>query len=76
MYDTEELQELVSDYLQHCDKPSRRGLGQVLHTSGTTISNVLRGAYNGRYYGKIPHISRVIDNKDFQLIRAVFCNTE
>lgn len=76
MYDTEELQELVSDYLQNVDKPSRKGLGHVLHTSGQTIGNVLRGEYNGKYYGKVPHINRVIDNKDFKIIREVFCNTE
>lgn len=73
MYSTDKLNEIIDDYLNMCKcRPTKKGLSLALGTSNTTIFNVIRGAYNGTPYGKEPHYNRVIDNKDFELIRDVF----
>lgn len=72
MYDTERLNELIDDYLNHCEAPTKKGLAIWLCTSPSTINNVIRGFYNHKPYGLVPHSTRVIDNKDFTLIRSLF----
>lgn len=72
MYDTERLNELIDDYLNHCESPTKKGLAIALHTSTTTINNVINGFYNHKPYGLVPHSNRVIDTKDFKIIRALF----
>lgn len=73
MYDTEVLTEIVDDYLiLSRGHPTKIGLAKRLGASTTTIYNVIRGAYNGTPYGKEPHYNRIVDNKDFCLIREVF----
>ncbi len=73
MFSTDDLLDKLSDYMIICQcKPTKRGLADALHTSTTTVHNVIRGSYNGTPYGKEPHYNRVIANEDFELIREVF----
>lgn len=74
MYDTECLNDLISDYVDHCGRPTRKGLANALHISPSTINRVILGMYNGKLYGLVPHCNRCIDNKDFGLVRSVFAN--
>lgn len=74
MYDHERLCTLIDDYMSHNKKPTRRGLAQWLNISPSTINRVIRGCYNGKIYGIVPHCTRCIDNKDFGLVRSVFAN--
>lgn len=74
MYDTETLESLCRDYMNHChNKPTRKGLADWLQISSVTITNVIHGYYHGgTLYTLHPHISRKIDNADFELIRNIF----
>ena len=74
MYDRKTLEKLVDSYLIYSKgHPTRKGLSIWLEISSTTISHVLSGMYkNGKEYTPKPHISRKINNTDFELIRNVF----
>lgn len=73
MYNHEQLTEAVADYMYHCHyKPTRQGLADWLCVSLQTINNVINGTFNGLPYTNRPHISRIISNKDFELIRSLF----
>lgn len=74
MYDSDTLNMAIKDYLYHCgDKPpTRAGLADWLSISHQTVSNVINGTFNGFSYTDKPHVNRIIDNKDFVLIRALF----
>lgn len=77
MYDTETLTNLCESYLIYCgssnSKPSHKGLASWIEVSTQTINNVVRGYYCiGKPYTPKPHITRKIDNDDFELIRSVF----
>ena len=75
MFTTEDLNIMVDDYLSSCNnRPTRQGLAKWLHISTGTIRNVICGNY-GRFhtpYGTVPHISRKIANKDFEIVRSIF----
>lgn len=74
MYDTDKLKSLLDSYLIQCNgHPTKQGLAIWLNTTPTTIYNYINGTYNGGFtYGKEPHINRVVDNKDFAMIRDLF----
>lgn len=77
MIEQMELQDKVGEYVEVCRRshrePTRKGLGEYLGISGTTIANVVRGYFNGgRKYTEKPHPTRCIDNSDFMIIRELF----
>lgn len=73
MYDSEKLTEAVADYMYHCkNQPTRQGLADWLCVSHQTVNNVINGTFNGLPYTNRPHINRIINNKDFALIRSLF----
>lgn len=73
MFTTENLNDLIDDYLKHCDyHPTRKGLAESLNTSPSTIYRALSGFYNHKPYGIVPHNNRIIDTKDFVIIRGLF----
>lgn len=75
MFTTEDLNDLIDDYMTNCNnRPTRKGLSAWLHISTTTIRNVLCGYYGKNHtpYGTVPHISRKIANKDFEIVRSLF----
>lgn len=76
MISTDILKEKVTEYTESCHKnhkrPTYKGLSRALNISGQTISNVIRETYNNKPYTKHPHITRCIDNKDFELIQELF----
>ena len=76
MIDTTTLMTKVNQYMERCNltkhKPTYNGIGIVLGISGTTIANVVNGHFNGKEYTNTPHITRCVDNNDFDLIRALF----
>ena len=76
MIASQELHERVAKYRQGCldhqKEPTYIGLGFVLGVSGQTIRNVVTGTFNGHQYTEKPHISRCVNNSDFDLIRALF----
>lgn len=73
MYDSESLEKTVNNYMIHChNKPSRTGLAQWLSVSHQTISNIISGTFNGHRYTNRPHVSRIVDNDDFEIIRSLF----
>ena len=78
MIDTTTLRILVNGYLEQCrtsnHKPTYKGMAIVLGISGRTISNVAHGTYNGHLYSDTPHITRCIDNNDFELIKGIYAN--
>ncbi len=78
MISTDKLEQLTVEYLKNCNRqqaqPTFRGLGEVLSVSGQTIANVVHGKFNGHDYTDAPHTTRIIDNKDFNIIRDIFFN--
>lgn len=73
MYDSDTLNELVTDYMNHCNcEPTRKGLAIWLGVSHQTISNIINGTYNGFFYTNTPHVNRIVDNKDFWIVRSLF----
>lgn len=77
MLNTIELQELVNKYDQDCFRhnktPSFEGLGRALGITGRTVNNIVKGIYkDGKPYTNKPHITRCIDNNDFEIIRELF----
>lgn len=76
MIDTTTLINKVNAYRERCKqtnhKPSYKGMGYVLGISPMTISNVVNGTFNGHQYTTKPHITRCIDNKDFEILIALF----
>ena len=77
MIGTVELQNKVSKYGKRClesqKQPTYAGLGAVLQISGLTIKHIVTGYYKGGLeYTEKPHITRCVDNADFDLIRALF----
>jgi len=76
MIDTTTLINKVNGYTERCKqrnrKPSYKGLGYVLGISPMTVSNVVNGTFNGHRYTSKPHITRCIDNKDFEILIALF----
>lgn len=77
MMSSRELEQNISDYLTICSqthrKPSYFTFGQFLAVSPSTIRHVCNGYYaSGRAYTDKPHINRVIDNGDFEMVREVF----
>ncbi len=76
MINSTTLHERVQTYTDNCKrlhtKPTYTGLAKQLEVSGQTIGNVNKGMYNNKPYGKEPHATRCIDNKDFDIIRDVF----
>lgn len=78
MYDSDTLNMAIEDYLYHCGDrpPTRQGLADWLSISHQTVNNVINGTYNGFKYGDKPHVNRIIANKDFMLIRALFTQKE
>ena len=76
MFNTDALQAKADEYTGKCyrthQKPTYRGLATMLDVSPQTISNVNSGLYNGKEYGLIPHPTRCIDTRDFDIIREVF----
>ena len=78
MIDTTTLINKVNGYTERCNKtnhkPSYKGLSYVLGISPMTISNVVNGRFNGKEYTSTPHITRCIDNKDFEILTALFNN--
>lgn len=78
MIDTTTLRIKVNGYLERCrttnHKPTYNGIAIVLGISGRTIANVVHGQFNGHEYTDKPHITRCIDNDDFELIKGLFAN--
>ena len=78
MIDTTTLQIKVNGYRKNCLishlKPTYKGVGTVLGISGRTIANVVHGHFNGKEYTDTPHITRCIDNDDFEVIKGIFTN--
>lgn len=77
MINTEDLKQNISDYLDDCTtkhrKPSYFTFGHFIEVSPTTIRHVVKGQYaNGKPYTDKPHISRRIDNTDFEIVRELF----
>ena len=73
MFTTEDLNDLIDDYMTNCNnRPTRKGLALWLHISVGTVNNVIAGYYNHKPYGLKPHITRVIANKDFEIVRSLF----
>ena len=76
MFNTESLQAKADEYTGKCyrthQKPTYKGLASMLNVAPQTIANVYKGTYNHKPYGIIPHHTRCIDNKDFDIIREVF----
>lgn len=72
MIDTTTLTKRIHQYITCCRRPTFKGLGRVLQVSGQTVANVYYGTYNGKQYGTKPQYNRVIDNADFEIVRAVF----
>lgn len=76
MIDTTTLLLKVNGYKKRCMRakrqPTYKGVGSLLGISGSTVSNVVNGEFNGRRYTDKPHVSRCIDNKDFETIKALF----
>lgn len=76
MINSTTLTEITREYQNECttkhQAPTYKGLAKLLNISGHTISNVMRGTYNGiKYKDKAGH-KRCIDTKDFETIRGVF----
>ena len=76
MIDTTTLRIQINEYLERCrttnHKPTYSGIGIALGISGRTIANVVHGHFNGKPYTTKPHITRCIDNDDFELIKGLF----
>jgi len=73
MYDHEKLIDLVDSYMIDCKgHVTRQGLADYLGISHQTITNVINGRFNGFIYTPKPHINRIVDNKDFYIIRQIF----
>ena len=77
MKTTIELLDSIYDYLDECDhkhrKPSHYSFGRFIGVLPTTIRHVCNGCYaDDKPYTDKPHIKRVIDNSDFDLIRELF----
>ena len=76
MIDSTKLTEIVTEYINKCEtdnhKPTYKGLSNALEVSPQTIANVAAGSYNGKPYTKHPHATRCFDNKDFEIIQAVY----
>ena len=76
MITTIELENKVRTYKDNCTKhnhePTYNGLSNVLGVSHQTIANVVHGTYNGKQYTDKPHITRCIDNNDFELIKELY----
>lgn len=80
MIDTITLQVQVDGYKERCKhaccRPTYQGVGKVLGISSSTISNVIHGRYNGHEYTDTPHATRCIDNDDFEVVKALFSESE
>lgn len=73
MYDSGTLSNLCDSYMIYCkNQPTQKGLALWLSVSQQTVSNYIRGTFNGYDYTNKPHVNRVVDNKDFTIIRALF----
>lgn len=77
MIDTTTLRNQVNEYQERCrttnHEPTFRGVGIALGISGRTVANVVRGYYCiGKPYTTKPHITRCIDNSDFEVIKGIF----
>ncbi len=73
MFTTESLEKSVNSYMLYChNKPSKAGLADWLSVSQQTISNICRGEFNGHLYTDKPHVTRIVDNSDFKIIRSLF----
>ena len=76
MIETTILQTKATEYMEQCKarnrKPTYTGLSKILNVSAMTIGNAIRETYNHKPYTKHPHITRCIDNKDFELIQDLF----
>lgn len=76
MYDSDTLNDLVTDYMKHCNnEPTRQGLADWLGVSHQTISNIINGTFNGYCYTTTPHVNRIVDNKDFWIVRSLFAKS-
>lgn len=73
IYDTESLCELCDSYMIYCNnKPTRQGLADWLCISHQSINNIINGTFNGYPYTDKPHVNRIIDNDDFEIVRSLF----
>ena len=77
MIDSEYLASKTNYYLEQCQEhnkaPTYYGYGTCLGISGNTIRHIVNGHYkNGKPYTDTPHITRCIDNNDFNIIKSVF----
>lgn len=77
MINSQDLKDHITNYLHDCyirgRKPSYFTFGHYLDISPTTVRHVCTGYYaSGKPYTNKPHIKRVIDNSDFEMIREVF----
>lgn len=71
-YNHKQLVKLIREYQRTYINPSRGTLAKWLKISQTTIVNIMLGTYNGKEYGKKPHISRIMSNSDMKIVRDLF----
>ena len=77
MITTDEMQIIISDYLDDCflanRTPTKHSFSKYIHVAPATIRNVCNGFYaTGKPYTNKPNARRIIDNADFDLIRNLF----
>lgn len=77
MITTMELQERISRYRDYCienhKEPTYHGLANVLQISSPTVKHIVTGIYrDGHRYTDHPHITRIVSNSDFELIRNLY----
>lgn len=77
MITTMELQERISRYRDYCienhKEPTYHGLANVLQISSPTVKHIVDGTYkDGKYYTDHPHVTRIIANCDFDIVRNLF----
>lgn len=76
MYKSDVLKNLVTDYMDNCNKePTRQGLADWLGVSRKTISNIIKGTFNGHCYTTTPHVNRIVGNEDFWIVRSLFAKS-
>ena len=77
MITTTELKEQVMKYRDFCierqKEPTYSGLAAIIGTSAPTIRHIYKGEYrNGKTYTNRPHVTRIVRNDDFELIRNLY----
>ena len=77
MIKTEELMKAVSKYGERCreaqKEPTYSGFASMVGVSAPTIKHVYTGEYRrGKTYTNKPHVTRIISNGDFEIIKDLF----